>query len=267
MDDFSIIKIQGLNYSVNEREILKDINLEIKKGLFYSIVGPNGSGKTTLLRNISRTIEPSKNTICIENKDILNFKYKDFAKVLSYVPQNTSIDLDFTSLDVVLMGRHPYLKRFESEKESDLAIAEKSMKMTNTWHLKNKSIKTLSGGERQRVIIARALAQESRIMLLDEPISQLDIHNQIEIMDTIRLLNKKYGITVISVLHDLNIAAQYSDYLIFLNEGQVVSLGEPDLVLTEETIKKVYNLDVLMIRNPINGKPHLIPKSPRYNEL
>jgi len=261
------IIIKNLKYNVDNKNILNDISLDIKKGMFYSILGPNGSGKTTLLKNISRTLEPNRKTIYIKDKDIVKYTYKNLSKELSYVPQDTSIDLDFASIDVVLMGRSPYLRRFQSESKEDIEIVEKSMKLTNTWHLRDKNIKNLSGGERQRIIIARALAQASNIMLLDEPISQLDIHHQIEIMDTIKLLNEKFNITVITVLHDLNIASQYSDCLILVDKGKIASFGEPDVVLSENNIKKIYNMDVIRIKNPVNGKPHIIPLSSGVKSL
>lgn len=259
--------IKNLNYSIDNKNILSDISLDIKKGMFYSILGPNGSGKTTLLKNISRTLEPNKNTVYIEDKDIIKYKYKDLAKELAYVPQDTSVDFDFPAIDVVLMGRVPYLRRFENESKKDIEIVERSMRLTNTWHLKDKNIRNLSGGERQRIIIARALAQESNIILLDEPISQLDIHHQIEIMDTIKSLNKKCNITVITVLHDLNIASQYSDCLILVDKGEIASVGEPEVVLSQTNIKKIYNMDVIMIKNPVNGKPHIIPVSSGFKSL
>ena len=255
------IKIKNLDYNVENKNILSDISLDITKGKFYSILGPNGSGKTTLLKNISRTLDPNKDTVYVEDKDIVKYKYKDLAKEISYVPQDTSVDFDFPAIDVVLMGRVPYLRRFQSESKNDIEIVEKSMKLTNTWHLKDKNVRTLSGGERQRIIIARALAQESNIMILDEPISQLDIHHQIEIMDTIKSLNKKFNITVITVLHDLNIASQYSDCLILVDKGKIASVGEPEEVLSEANIKKIYNMNVITIKNPVTGKPHVIPVS------
>jgi iron complex transport system ATP-binding protein len=191
-----------------------------------------------------------------------SFKSKDFAKKLSSVPQNTNIDFDFSVMDIVLMGRTPYLKRFESEKENDIKIVKEAMEMTNTWDLKDKSINELSGGERQRVIIARALSQESEIMLLDEPISNLDIQHQIEILDTIKYLNR--NVTIIAVLHDLNLAAQYSDSLILLKDGKVLSHGAVEEVLTEKNIRDAYNIDAYIMKNPVTGKPHIIPISKNF---
>lgn len=256
------INVEDLNYSYDDKKILNDINIKLEKNKFYSIIGPNGSGKTTLLKNIGKVLPIEKNCIYIDGKEIHSYKIKDLAKKMASVPQNTNIDFDFSVLDVVLMGRSPYLKRFENESDKDFKIAKDVMEMTNTWHLKDKTINALSGGERQRVIIARALAQQSEIILLDEPISNLDMQHQIEILDTVKYLNKE--VTIVAVLHDLNLAAQYSDYLIMLKDGEIVSYGKPEEVLTEAHIKNTYNMDTYIFKNPVTGKPHIIPISKNY---
>lgn len=259
----SAIKVQDLTYSCDKSEILHNINIDFKENKFYSIIGPNGSGKTTLLKNISKILKPQKKTIFIEDMDVLSLKNKFLAKRLAVVPQTTSIDFDFSALDVVLMGRTPYIPKFKNESDKDYDIAKEAMEMTNTWELRDKPINKLSGGERQRVIIARAITQRTDIILLDEPISHLDIHNQIEILNTIKSLNNK--LTVIAVLHDLNLAIQYSDYLILMDNGSIVTQGTPDEVITEKNIKKVYKIDICMIKNPLNGKPYIIPIIPDEN--
>lgn len=263
--NFPVVKVKNLCCSFGEKEILHNINIDFSKGGFYSIIGSNGSGKTTLLKNIASSLAPNKNTVFIEGMDVLNFKNKALAKKLSVVPQNTSLDFDFSVLDIVLMGRNPYISRFQDESKEDYNIAKEAMKMTSTWELKDKCINQLSGGEQQRVIIARALAQDTDIILLDEPISHLDIYHQVEILDTIKSINKK--VTVIAVLHDLNLAAQYSDYLVLINKGSIVALGTPEEVLTEENIKKVYNINICIINNPVTGKPHIIPITKTINKV
>jgi len=252
------IKIRDLEWKFGDRQILWDISLTVNKGYFYSIIGPNGSGKTTLLRNISKSLEPKHDCVFIDDIDVTKLSSRNMAKKLSVVPQNTNIEFGFTVIDIVLMGRSPYMRRFESESSRDLEIAEMAMRATNTWYLRDKRINEISGGERQRVILARALAQDTNIMLLDEPVSQLDIHHQIEIMETIRTLIKSRGMTVIAVMHDLNLAAQYSDYIILMNKGKVVCQGTPQEVITKENIMKVYKLEGYIINNPITGKPYII---------
>lgn len=265
--DTAPIVLNNLNFAYNEKHILKNINISFERNKFYSILGPNGSGKTTLLKNILKALPTTDKTIYIDAFDINNYKNKDLAKKMSSVPQNTNLEFDFTSFDVVLMGRSPHLKRFERETNKDYEIVREVMEITNTWHLKDKYINQLSGGERQKVIIARALAQESSIILLDEPISNLDIQNQIEIMDTLKFLNR--DVTIISVLHDLNLAAQYSDYILLLKNGEIFSKGTPEKVLSVNNLKYVYDVNTYIIKNPVTGKPHIIPISKNflYNNL
>jgi len=263
---YNSIDVKNLNYSVSDKDILKDINLSVNKGKFYSIIGPNGSGKTTLLRNIANSLEVSKNKVFVENKDLLSYNQRDLAKAMSYVPQDNTSDFDFSVWDIVLMGRYPYLRRFEQESAKDIEIAENALKLTKTFHLKDKNIRFLSGGERQRVFIARALTQETNILILDEPISMLDIHHALEIMDTIKHLNSTVGITILTVLHDLNIAAEYSDELILLDEGEIVAIGTPEKVLTSENLEKVYKIKVSISKNPYTNKPLIIPIPNRYRK-
>lgn len=255
------IVIDNLSWSYGTKKILSNVHLKIERNRFYSIIGPNGSGKTTLLKNISKTLEPRKSTVFVDKQDIASMKPREMARKMANVPQNTHIDFEFSAMDIVMMGRSPYFRRFQSESPKDVEIVKEAMLATSTWHLKDKNINEISGGERQRVIVARALAQQTDIILLDEPISQLDIHHQIELMDTVRKLVRESKVTVIAVLHDLNIAAQYSDSMILVHEGQVVLGGTPEQVLTEENIKRVYQLPVHIIKNPISGKPHVIPVS------
>lgn len=260
------IKINNLSCTIGNDEILHNINLIIEKNKFYSIIGPNGSGKTTLLKNISKTLEPPKNTIFIDGKDLRDLRANHLAKEMAYVPQNTQINFDFSVMDIVLMGRTPYLKRFQSESSHDIETAKKAMDLTNIWHLRDKNINNISGGERQRVIIARAMVQQTKILLLDEPISNLDIHHQVNILDTIKTLNLEKNITVIAVLHDLNMAAEYSDYLILLHQGKIQAEGRPESVLTEDNIKKVYNMDICILKNPITKKPYIIPVGKNFSK-
>ncbi|AYD39950.1 ABC transporter ATP-binding protein [Clostridium fermenticellae] len=259
----SAIDIKDLHFSFDKTEILHKININFTKNKFYSIIGPNGSGKTTLLKNISKILKPTTKSIFLDNIDILDFKNSSLARKLAVVPQNTTIDFDFTALDIVLMGRSPYLSRFESESKKDYRLAKNAMNMTNTWQLRDKIINQLSGGEKQRVLIARALAQNTDIILMDEPISHLDLHHQIEILDTIKLLTK--SITIVAVLHDLNLASQYSDYIILMDNGSIITSGTPDEVITEKNIKGVYKIDMCMIKNPINNRPHIIPFTSKKN--
>jgi len=253
-----LIQVNNLSFSF-EQEVLRDININIETGKFYTILGPNGSGKTTLLRILSKALNASKGEIFIDEKELNQIKPKPLAKEMAVVSQSTEIEFDFSVQGIVLMGRTPHISRFCSESEKDIEIAKNAMKMTNTWELRNKSINALSGGERQRVVVARAIAQETKIILLDEPISHLDIHHQIEIMNQLKQLNKNKNITIIAVLHDLNIAAAYGDRMILMFDKVVYKNGTPEEVLTKEAIKKVYGLDVYITKNPKTGKTFIMP--------
>ena len=253
-----MIKINNVCFSF-EQEVLRNININIERGKFYTILGPNGSGKTTLLRLLSKSLNMEKGEISIYGKNLTQIKAAMLAKEMAVVPQSTEIEFDFSVQDIVLMGRTPHISRFCSESEKDIKIAMNAMKCTNTWNLKNKSINALSGGEKQRVVVARAIAQETGIILLDEPISHLDIHHQIEIMNGLKKLNKNKKITIIAVLHDLNIAAAYGDHMILMHDGGVYRDGTPEEVLTEDIIKKVYGLEVYVTKNPKTGKTFIMP--------
>lgn len=253
-----MIRINNLCFSF-EHEVLKDININIERGKFYTILGPNGSGKTTLLRILSKSLQMEKGDIFLDGINVAQIKPTLLAKKMAVVPQSTEIEFDFSVQDIVLMGRTPHNTRFSSESEKDIKIAINAMKCTNTLQLKNKSINKLSGGEKQRVVVARAIAQDTEIILLDEPISHLDIHHQIEIMNQLRQLNKNKNITIVAVLHDLNIAAAYADHMILMHDGGVYSEGTPVEVLTEDIIKQVYGLEVYITKNPKTGKTFIMP--------
>ena len=257
------IKTKNLKCSLGKREIILGVDFTVEKGKFYSIIGPNGSGKTTLLRTIVASLERESGDLLIDNIPIEQLKGKELAKKLAYVSQNTNTDVDFNVLDYVLMGRYPYLGLLQNEGEKDMEYAQKSMELTNTWYLREKKLNEISGGERQRVVVARALTQDTPIILLDEPISQLDIHHQIELMDTLSNMVETRGITIVAVLHDLNIASQYSDYIMLLNDGKLVRHGKPEEVLSKEVILEVYNMAVQVLQNPETGKPLIIPSTYR----
>lgn len=254
-----MILCKDINWSYGKERILNNINLDFKKGNFYSIIGPNGSGKTTLIKYICKILDIDFKKVFLNDLDIKSYSTKKLAKNISTVPQNTNIEHNFTVYDIVLMGRSPYLKKFQSESEKDLNITDNALKRTNTYHLKDKSIHNISGGERQRVLIARALTQNTELIILDEPVSNIDIHHQIELLDTLKKLNEQNNITIISILHDLNLASEYSDEIILLDNGSIVKIGSSYEVITEENIKKVYQLDVKIIDNPITKKPYVIP--------
>lgn len=248
------LDIENVNYTIGENKILENITIDFAKGNFYSIVGPNGSGKTTLLKNIIKSINPTKGLVVLDGQDMKAMKAKEVALKIGYVPQNTSMELDFTCYDVVMMGRSHKLKAFQNESKSDVDSVIKAMKVMDTLHLKDKFITEISGGERQRVILARAIAQDGECIILDEPISHLDIKHQIAVLEQLQKL-KNSGKTIITVLHDLNFALNYSEEVILMKEGKVYSQGKVDKVLTSEHIKHVYGVNSEIVT--LKGKKHI----------
>ncbi|WP_028829526.1 ABC transporter ATP-binding protein [Proteocatella sphenisci] len=261
-----IVKIDGLSVSFGKHEVLTDINIEIKKGEFVTILGPNGSGKTTLLKSISNMIETRKNTVWVDGQDVFLMKAKERARLMSVVPQNTDVVYEFTCQDVVMMGRYPHVSRFKGETEKDKDIVLKAMQTTNVEYLKDRFFTEISGGERQRVVLAQAIAQDPELILLDEPISNLDPQYQVEILDTVKKLSIEKGLTVIAILHDLNFASMYSDKVILMKEGKIFTSGMAQDVLTAENIKRVFDADVLVSKSPVINRPHIYSKSKGFFE-
>ena len=257
--EMSMIELMNVFFAYDKELVLKDLSFDIHQGEFLSIIGPNGSGKTTLLRLFSRVIEPKMGEIRLKGKDINKIKRKELAKTISVVPQDSFINFPFSVLDVVLMGRYPYLENLSFEKKEDLEMARKAMILTDIFHLSQRDINDLSGGERQRAIIARALTQQPEILLLDEFTSSLDLNHKIEIYELIKRLNMERSLTIINVSHDLNIASEYADRLLLLNEGSIHSLGTPREVLKRDIIRDVFECNVLIEDSPVTGSPYVIP--------
>ena len=254
----ALLKINNLSGGYHKETIIKNISLEIDKGDFMGIIGPNGSGKTTLLRLMSRVLIPQKGNIALEGKNIAHMELKEFAQLIAFVPQDTLITFPFTVWEIVLMGRIPHLKRLQLETKKDFSIVENSLVITDALYLKEKRIDELSSGERQRVIIARALAQEPLLLFLDEPTSHLDIGHQVQILDLLKRLNRQNNLTIVMVLHDLNLASEYCNRIVLLNEGRIFKEGSPSDVLTYQNIEAVYKTVVIVNSNPINSKPYVL---------
>ena len=260
------LSIEGVDCFYDSAKILENVRFSVKTGAFLGILGPNGSGKTTLLKAISRVLKPRKGTILLDDIDVYKMKSREVAKHMAVVPQDSSIAFSFTVLDVVLMGRTPHLSRLESESTKDLAIAKKAMEYTKTWYLAKRPVTELSGGEKQRVIIARALTQEPKILLLDEPTSHLDISNQLEILDLLKQLCAEEKLLIISVFHDFNLAARYCDSIIMLKQGKIVATGKTVETLTGKIIKDVFGIDVIVNKHPVTDLPYVIPISKPKNQ-
>jgi len=258
-----LLNVDGVECRYGSVKVLEDVNLSVKGGDFVGILGPNGSGKTTLLKSISRILKPHKGTILLNEADIYSLKSVEVAKQMAVVPQETSIGFNFSALDIVLMGRNPHMKRFQMESEKDMAVARKVMNLTNIWHLAERPINELSGGEKQRVIIARALAQEPKILLLDEPLTHLDIMNQLEIMDLVKDLCVKEKLVVLAVFHDFNLAARYCNSAIMLKDSRIFAAGNLTEVLTSENVKSVFNVDAIVQKHLVTNSIFVVPLSPQ----
>ncbi|MEM1586846.1 MAG: heme ABC transporter ATP-binding protein [Candidatus Bathyarchaeia archaeon] len=256
------LRVCGVDCYYESTKVLENVSFSIRSGEFVGLLGPNGSGKTTLLRVISKSLRPRVGAVYLNEMEIYSMKSREVAKNIAVVSQDSNLDFDFTVLEIVLMGRHPHISRLKFvESEKDLEIAKKAMEQTNTWHLAERKINELSGGERQRVMIARALAQEPKVLLLDEPTTHLDINNQLEIMDLLKETCVKNGLVVLAVFHDFNLAARYCDYAILLKDGKIVAIGRVDEVLSSENIKRVFQVDVIVKKHPLTNSLYVIPIS------
>ncbi len=253
------LEVKNLSFSYNEDKVLEDINFKVEDGEFISVIGPNGSGKSTLLKLINNLYKPKSGNVLIYDKDVSGYKAKDLAKRIAMVPQDTNIEYEFPVEDIVLMGRHPYISRFQKEDDEDYAIVNEALKLTNTSYLKGRNINRISGGERQRVLIAKAIAQNPDLILLDEPTSHLDINYQMEIFKLLKKLNENKKTTIILVVHDINLASRYSDRVILLKGGKVLGIGKPSEVINNDNIEKAYNLKVAVEKNLITNSIYVTP--------
>jgi iron complex transport system ATP-binding protein len=249
------LRLEQVSLGYGRQTILNNINLEASPQEVLGIIGPNGSGKSTLIRGITRLLIPSSGEIFIDGHTLDQLNHNELARLVAVVPQNALLPELFTALEVVLMGRTPHLGLFRYESNHDLAIVYKALEATNTTHLVERRIGELSGGEKQRLVIARALAQEAKIILLDEPTAHLDIKYQIETLGLVRQLCHERKLIVVIALHDLNLAVQYCDRLIILHNGEIHTQGTPETVVTAQTIKEVYGIDVYVCPHPVNQLP------------
>ncbi|MCJ7752022.1 MAG: heme ABC transporter ATP-binding protein, partial [Armatimonadetes bacterium] len=252
-----MLEAHELTVGYDGEPVLRNVNLTAARGQFIGLVGPNGSGKSTLVRALSRVLRPISGRALLDAVDVYEMSARELARRLAVVAQDYTVAFDFAVRDVVLMGRAPHLSRFGVERPQDYKIAEEAMGLTHTLVFADRPITSLSGGERQRCMIARALAQQPSVLLLDEPIAHLDINHQIEILDLARRLTTERGLATIVVLHDLNLASQYCDQLILVSQGKVMAEGKPQEVVTEARIRVAYGTDVHVRQHPTTGRPYV----------
>jgi iron complex transport system ATP-binding protein len=253
MDNF--FEISNLTCGYENKFHISNINIALSKGSFVGIIGPNGCGKTTLLRGISGELKSKVGTITLNRQNLNRMSYKEKARNLAFVSQDIEVP-DMTVEDYVLMGRLPYHKNYQFfDTKEDFVIAEKYMELTDVSHLRSMFLNQLSGGELQLIAITRALVQEPELLLLDEPTSHLDITHQVEVLNLVQRLNEQLALTVLMIIHDLNLAGEYCDQLVLMNNGSIQLSGVPEEVLTYINIEKVYGTVVVTRTNPLSGKP------------
>ena len=252
------IQIENLVLALNGTPILCDISFSVEKGEYVSIIGPNGAGKTSLLRCLLG-MYPHSGTARIDGKESTAYESRELAKMISYVPQTHDIEFPLTVYDFVMMGRYPYLKPLSGESREDIEAVEQALEVTETGAFRKRTLRTLSGGERQKVYIAAALAQETPIILLDEPGTFLDYRHQTDVMKLLKRINIECNTTILAVNHDLNSAAHWSDRLIGLKDGQVFCSGTPNEILQPEQLASLFDTPFLRKETlvPDTGKIYL----------
>jgi iron complex transport system ATP-binding protein len=259
------IALSEVTFGYAREPVVRDVTFSVGRGEFIGIIGPNGSGKSTLMRLMTGLLRPWRGAVAINGTPLERYQRRELGRLIGVVPQETAVSFPFSVMETVLFGRTPHLAGFGFESESDLAAARRAMARTGTADLARRAITELSGGERQRVILARALAQEPSMLLLDEPAAFLDVRHEVEMYDLLRDLQRD-GMTIVSVLHDLNIAALYCERLILLHEGRIARAGAPAEVITYSTLTEVYGTEVYVAMNDITGSLNVLPLSREHRE-
>ncbi|MCL0083968.1 ABC transporter ATP-binding protein [Dehalococcoidia bacterium] len=249
------LEIKGIRFSYGSRPALKEVTFSVKGGEVVGFVGPNGSGKTTLIKCIDRILKPKAGVVLVNGGEIRKMTLHERSRLMAYVPQSGHSVFSSTVFDTLLLGRKPYISWGLSQRDKEVVSQAISLMGLEDYTLRQ--FNELSGGERQKVLITRALVQEPEVLLLDEPTSNLDLRHQIEVLNIIRWVAREKGITVLMVLHDLNLASRFSDRLVMLKEGKVWAEGTPAEVLTPENMRQVYGIEATVYRN--SGHPHVIP--------
>jgi iron complex transport system ATP-binding protein len=249
----------GLSLGYGDRTVIEGLDLEVPPGRVTAIVGANACGKSTLLRSMSRLLAPRAGHVLLDGKEVHRMPAKQLARTMGLLPQSPLAPEGITVSDLVGRGRHPHQGIFTRWSAADDAAVADALDTTDTAALADRPVDELSGGQRQRVWIAMALAQQTELLLLDEPTTFLDVSHQVEVLDLLTDLNRRRGTTIVMVLHDLNLAARYADHLVALAAGRVHAAGEPSAVLTEEVVRTVFGLDSRVVPDPVSGKPLMLP--------
>jgi iron complex transport system ATP-binding protein len=253
----SAIHVENLTFAYEQKPVLRQVSFSINTGTFFIIIGPNGSGKTTLLKILAGTLKIQSGRLDILGMAVQTLSRKSLARAVALVPQLVPLEFPFSVLEFVLMGRYPHLGVLGWEQSNDIEIAQQAMQFTGVEYLADRKMNQLSGGERQRVLIARAICQQSQIILLDEPTASLDLAYQVQIMDLMEKLKQEMGTTVIMVSHDVNLAALYAEQLMLLKDGQIVKQGPSVEVLTFQNLELAYGCKLLVDESPLGNSPRV----------
>jgi iron complex transport system ATP-binding protein len=259
MPEVAVLNAKDLTLKYDQRCVVDGLSAEIPEGKVTMIVGANACGKSTLLRGLSRLLKPAAGAVTLDGKDIHSLPARELARTLGLLPQHPTAPDGITVRDLVGRGRYPHQGFFRSWSERDETAVQRALEATETLALAERNVDELSGGQRQRVWIAMALAQETDVLLLDEPTTYLDLAHQVEVLDLVTDLNRQRGTTVAIVLHDLNLAARYADTVIAMKDGAVVAVGSPLEVVTEGLVRSVFGLESRVIPDPVSGTPLIIP--------
>jgi len=256
-----IYQISGCDYSYRNHPCLSGIDLELEQGKMYGLIGPNGSGKTTLINLLNGSHQPSRGTVHLHGASVHRMQKLDLARRLAFVPQNVALHFEYTVFEVVMMGRHPFITRFGAPSQEDIDLVTDALKTLDIYHLRQRLVTRLSGGERQRVLVARALAQNTGVLLLDEPTASLDVRHAIDIMQALRYRVDTASATVIGAIHDLDLAAAFCDELIVMQNGSIQASGRVETILSPELLQTVFRVHA-DIMHEAQGTPHI---QYRYN--
>ncbi|SHO48637.1 ABC transporter ATP-binding protein [Anaerocolumna xylanovorans] len=249
------ITTQNLDISYEEALIVRGLNMKISHGKITSIIGPNGCGKSTVLKAVGRILKPKNGAVFLNGEDIRTLSTKEIARKMAILPQTPTAPSGLTVSELIAYGRFPHQQGFGKLTAEDKKIIEWALSVTRLTELKNREIDTLSGGQRQRVWIAMALAQQTDHILLDEPTTYLDLAHQLEVLELLWDLNREQGCTIAMVLHDLNLAARFSDYMIAIREGEIIKFGTPEQVMTPAVLRSTFSIDAEVVREPRSGRP------------
>ncbi|MEN1985756.1 ABC transporter ATP-binding protein [Paenibacillus hubeiensis] len=253
-----LIEVKGASKSYGSHHALHDVNWSVQEGEWWGVVGPNGSGKSTLLQLVAGTEQANTGSILLEGKNIASYGRKELSRMIAVLQQDGLPSISYPVRDVVEMGRYPYQNWMGRDSADGDAIVERVLAELELTELADRPLNALSGGQRQRVALAKVMAQEPRLLLLDEPTTFLDIQYQLQFMELLSAWRKRNRITIVAVLHDLNLAAQFCDHMLALRDGACAGAGTPEALMTEDHIRKLFRVDPAMVRHPDSGLPQLL---------